>query len=168
MIDSPAIPECASKLRKQMMLLVRRLRRETTPMELPLSQLLLLSRIEQLGDDATPTMLAEQEGLRPQNLSALLRKLEEAGLVARAGDEQDRRKSRVHLSMVGMQVLTDNRNNRDNWLAQAMSASLTTDEINLLREAGPLLERLAACGETAPSPQEKQALTSPLILDKSE
>lgn len=150
MTDRPSIPECASKLRKQMMLLVRRLRRETTPLEMPLSQLLLLSRIEQLGSDATPTALAESEGLRPQNLSALLRKLESAGLIGREEDARDKRKSRVHLSDAGLNVLLANRNNRDHWLAQAIGATLSEAEIGLLCEAGRLLERLAACNETVP------------------
>jgi DNA-binding MarR family transcriptional regulator len=156
MADLPPLPESASKLRKQMMLLVRRLRRETTPLELPLSQLLLLSRIEQLDTEATPTALAEHEGLRPQNLSALLRKLETAGLIGRVEDLRDKRKSRVHLSPSGQQVLQANRSNRDNWLAQAMSATLDDNEIRLLQQAGALLEKLAACNEIMPIQAKNQ------------
>ncbi|MBV8046130.1 MAG: MarR family transcriptional regulator [Paludibacterium sp.] len=147
MNSTPDIADCASTLRKQMMLLVRRLRRESTPLELPLSQLLLLSRIEQLGDDATPTALAEYEGLRPQNLSALLRKLEQMGLTYKEENASDKRKSCVRLTAAGLGVLTSNRSNRDNWLTLAMTSTLTPDEVALLKQAGPLLERLAVALE---------------------
>ncbi|TDR79680.1 MarR family winged helix-turn-helix transcriptional regulator [Paludibacterium purpuratum] len=141
------IADCASTLRKQMMLLVRRLRRESTPLELPLSQLLLLGRIDQLGDEATPTALAEYEGLRPQNLSALLRKLEQMGLTFKEENASDKRKSCVRLTEEGLGVLTANRNNRDNWLSQAITNTLNSEEIALLRQAGALLERLAIVAE---------------------
>ncbi|BEV70899.1 MULTISPECIES: MarR family transcriptional regulator [unclassified Paludibacterium] len=141
------IAASASTLRKQMMLLVRRLRRESTPLELPLSQLLLLSRIDQLGNEATPTALAEYEGLRPQNLSALLRKLEQMGLTFKEEDPNDKRKSCVRLTREGMAVLAANRSNRDNWLTQAMASCLNEQEIALLQQAGPLLERLATALE---------------------
>lgn len=144
MTDSQNTVQCASRLRKQMMLLVRRMRRETRPLEMPLSQLLLLSRIEQLGENATPTALAESEGLRPQNLSALLRKIEQQGYVEREEDAYDKRKYRIKLSPGGSHVLEMNRSDRDTWLAQAMRASLNQDEIAILREAGILLERLAS------------------------
>lgn len=143
MTDAQHSARNASKLRKQIMLLVRRLRRETTSIELPLSQMLLLSRIEQLGDNATPTALAEQEGLRPQNLSALLRKLEQQGLTRKEDDAHDKRKYRIRLSAEGSQALELNRSNRDHWLAQAMEKCLNQDEVALLQQAGPLLERLA-------------------------
>jgi DNA-binding MarR family transcriptional regulator len=149
------IAACASTLRKQMMLLVRRLRRESTPLELPLSQLLLLSRIEQLGSDATPTALAEYEGLRPQNLSALLRKLEQEGLTYKEEDPSDKRKSRVHLTPAGLGVLTSNRSNRDNWLTQAMGSTLNHDELRLLQQAGQLLERLSVALESPRAEREK-------------
>ena len=121
MPDTDQTMQNASQLRKQIMLLVRRLRRETTPMEIPLGQLLLLSRIEQLGENATPTALAEYEGLRPQNLSALLRKLEQQELIDKEGDSEDKRKYRIRLTSGGLQALEHNRSSRDNWLAQAMS-----------------------------------------------
>jgi DNA-binding MarR family transcriptional regulator len=132
-----------STLRKQIMLLVRRLRRETTSVEMPLGQMFLLSRIDQLGDEASPTALAEQEGLRPQNLSALLRKLEQQGLTYREDDAQDKRKYRIRLTDVGLEALEQNRSNRDSWLAQTMSATLNPDDVAILRQAGALLERMA-------------------------
>jgi DNA-binding MarR family transcriptional regulator len=149
MPDNQYTVECASKLRKQIMLLVRRLRRETTPLELPLSQLLLLSRIEQQGESATPTALAEGEGLRPQNLSALLRKLEQQGYARREDDEQDKRKYRIKLTQAGLGVLQANRSDRDNWLAQAMASALSAEEIAILHHAGNLLERLSAHADSS-------------------
>lgn len=144
MSENETTAESASRLRRQMMLLVRRLRRESADLALPISLMLLLGRIEQLGEQATPTAVAWQEGLRPQNLSAMLRKLEQLALVYKQEDPLDRRKSHLKLTDEGRRVLLANRADRDSWLAQAMAASLSREEVLLLRRAGDLLERLAA------------------------
>ena len=137
------IGEAATALRKQIMLLVRRMRRESATYELPLSHLMLLSRIDQLGDKASPTLLAETESLRPQNLSALLRKLEQLGLTFKVNDPHDKRKSCIKLSTEGLAMLEKTRNSRDHWLTHAMAVTLNQQEIKQLTEAGQLLERLA-------------------------
>lgn len=159
----------ASQLRKQIMLLVRRLRRETAPTEIPLGQLLLLSRIEQLGENATPTALAEYEGLRPQNLSALLRKLEQQGLTDKEDDVEDKRKYRIRLTHNGLQALEHNRSNRDNWLAQAMRATLSQEDLVLLLKAGHLLETLAGYANEEPPVTDRSNLTpqDPTIKPRS-
>lgn len=142
MNDNETTAEIASRLRKQMLLLVRRLRRESTDPALPVSLVLLLGRIEQLGGQATPTAVAEQEGLRPQNLSAMLRKLEQLALAYKQDDPDDRRRAQLKLTEEGRRVLQASR--ADGWLAQAMETTLSAEEIALLRRAGTLLERLTA------------------------
>jgi DNA-binding MarR family transcriptional regulator len=124
--------------------LVRRLRSEAQDDELPWGKMLILGAIDRHRGKATPTSLAEAEGMRSSNLAAALRELEAAGLVVRTPDSEDGRKVRLSLSRAGNRILQNNRTRREHWLADAIHAWLTPDERALLFEAGKLLERLVA------------------------
>ena len=54
-----------------------------------------------LWDDPTPTALARTLGMSPTTLSAILKRLEERGLVQRARDPGDRRRHVLRLSRAG-------------------------------------------------------------------
>jgi DNA-binding MarR family transcriptional regulator len=49
----------------------------------------------------------------------------------------------LSLTEAGQQVLQDKRNARTRQLAEALATSFTPDEVRLLAQATPLLERLA-------------------------
>ncbi|QLL16100.1 MarR family winged helix-turn-helix transcriptional regulator [Pseudomonas chlororaphis] len=133
----------ASRLRGQIMAVVRRLRRETRGGSIPLAQLALLGAIDRFAGEATPSALAATEQMRSPNLASQLRALEGMGLIQRTPDAQDRRKVRVSLTEDGREALHRNRIGRDEWLAATMLACLTPQEQQLLADAGMLLERIA-------------------------
>ena len=68
--------------------------------------------------------------------------LEEGGYVVRRPHETDGRQVVVTLTEHGPATLLADRRRRDEWLAQRLR-DLTPDERAVLREAAPILERLA-------------------------
>jgi DNA-binding MarR family transcriptional regulator len=137
-------PEEITQLRTQLMSLVRRMRREARSDEKSWAQLLLLGAIDRHGGMATPSMLAESEGMRSSNLAAALRTLETDGLIIRIPDTEDRRKIRVMLTQKGLELLHESRIRRETWLSTAMENSLTPEEQSLLIAAGHLMARIAS------------------------
>jgi len=133
----------AADLSRQASLFLRRLRRQSRSSGIPIAQLMLLSKIERLAGAASPSELAALEGVRPQNLSATLAELEKQALIVRQSAAGDKRKVVVSLTQLGVDALAANRVERESWLARSMTQHLNAAEIELLRRAGILLERLA-------------------------
>ncbi len=69
--------------------------------------------------------------------------MEQSGLITRAVDEGDRRRSTIQITGTGRQVLREAARRREAWLARAMTAMLSASERDALSVAAPLLERLA-------------------------
>ena len=141
----------ASILRRQIGALYRRLRQEAQSDTLQFSQLLVLGALERLGGRSTPSSIAASERLRSSNLAALLRDLEATECVTRSPDKDDGRRTIVSLTPHGRQMLHGYRERREQWLAMAMEADLSRDELALLMEAGKLMERLAQHGSQVDS-----------------
>jgi DNA-binding MarR family transcriptional regulator len=76
-------------------------------------------------------------------MAATVAALEEAGLVARTPDPDDRRRVAIDLTPAGRQVLAEDRAQRVGWLAEAIRTDLNARERKLLAEATALLARLA-------------------------
>jgi len=131
-----------AQLRTQLMAVSRRLRREAQTDDQSWARLLVLGAIDRHGGSATPSMLADDEGMQSSNLAAALRDLEAKNLIVRTQDVEDRRKVRVRLSPVGRKLLYENRARRERWLAETMNACLTAAECAELIKAAPLLERI--------------------------
>jgi DNA-binding MarR family transcriptional regulator len=125
MTESPDVAEVAGALRVSIGLLVRRLRQIRTEGELTLPESSALSRLDR-GGATTSSELARQEQISPQSMGATLGALEARGLAE-----------------TGRQVLGDRRDQRTQRIAKALSAGFTEAELQQLRTAVPLLERLA-------------------------
>jgi DNA-binding MarR family transcriptional regulator len=134
--------EVARALRVSIGVFVRRLRQVQEEGELTLPQISALAKLER-GGPATPTALARLEQISPQSMGATLAGLEARGLVARHPDPADGRRVVLSLTEAGQQVLQDKRTARNQQLAEALAARFTPDEVRLLAQATPLLERLA-------------------------
>jgi DNA-binding MarR family transcriptional regulator len=67
--------------------------------------------------------------------------LEESGLVRRHPDPDDRRVSRVEVTDLGRDLIERSRTRKDAYLATRL-ATLSPNELAVLREATPVLERL--------------------------
>ncbi|MGU7778844.1 MarR family transcriptional regulator [Burkholderia sp. PU8-34] len=136
-----------SLFRMRLSRLGRRLRQEARNTPDTWTRMLVLSAVDRLGAEATPSAIGAAESLRSSNLAALLRDLEADGLVTRTRDTIDRRKIRVQLSAAGRESLQLSRQRRDEWLERAIGACLNEDERQRLVAIGPILEKLSAYSE---------------------
>ncbi|HUA70001.1 MAG TPA: MarR family transcriptional regulator [Solirubrobacteraceae bacterium] len=132
----------AANLRLSIGLLLRRLRQIPTGDDLTLPESSALARLDR-GGPATGATLARAEQISPQSMGATLAALEARGLIERASDPEDGRRVILSITETGLQILRDRRNARTEQLARALSSGFSPAELEQLRAAGPLLERLA-------------------------
>lgn len=133
----------ASALRISVARLSRRLRSERDPANelLPVGQLSVLGALKR-GGECTVGELAALERVQPPSMTRTVNCLEAGGYVVRHKHETDGRQVVVALSEQGEQTLAADRKRRDAWLAQRLR-ELTPDERSVLRQAAPIIERLA-------------------------
>ena len=134
-----AASSSASELRVVLGQLTRRLRAENT---IPLSQGMVLARLEREGPRTTSS-LAAAERVRPQSMSQTVAELGAAGLVERTPDPTDGRRILIDITERGRATLEEDRARREGWLASAIEADLTPEEQRILQEAVAILHRLA-------------------------
>ena len=135
----PTQPDLASRLRLDISRMARRLRQESGALLSP-SQTAALATIERHGP-LTPSELAERERVQRPTVTRVLARLEEAGLVDRAADPQDRRSSLVSISEGGRALLESARARKDAFLARRIDALEPADR-EALEHAAALLERM--------------------------
>lgn len=120
--------------------LARRLRQEGAKGELTASQLSALFSVERLAP-VRLVDLAAAEAVAPPSLTRTVAALEEAGLVTRSADADDRRCARIRLTPGGKVRLRRIRNERTAWLQRRLDA-LSPDERDVLAGAVPVLAAL--------------------------
>jgi DNA-binding MarR family transcriptional regulator len=133
----------ASALRVSVARLSRRLRSERDPDHelLPVGQLSVLGSLNRYGE-RTIGELAALERVQPPSMTRTVTCLEGGGYVVRHKSATDGRQVVVALSAKGVETLAGDRRRRDAWLARRLR-ELTPDERTVLRQAAPILERLA-------------------------
>jgi len=132
----------ASELRLSVMRLRRRLANERHPDNpLSLNAMAVLGALYRNGDQ-TLGELATHERVQPPSMTRTINCLEEGGYVARRPHDTDGRQVVVSLTDLGRTTLLADRDRRDAWLATRLRA-LSADERAVLRQAAPILERLA-------------------------
>jgi DNA-binding MarR family transcriptional regulator len=132
----------ASELRFSVMRLRRRLANEGHPDNpLSLNAMAVLGALYRNGE-LTIGELAAHERVQPPSMTRTVNCLEEGGYVARRPHETDGRQVVVTLSETGRETLLADRDRRDAWLATRLR-DLSADERAVLRQAAPILERLA-------------------------
>jgi DNA-binding MarR family transcriptional regulator len=130
--------ELAADLRVSLGQITRRIRAEVS---FPLSQAMVLGRLRREGPQSISDLAAGAR-MRPQSMAEAVSELEAAGLVRRYPDPDDRRRRFVALTDSGRTAVDEDRAHRDTWLAQIL-ASLSESERAVLREAAPVLKRIA-------------------------
>lgn len=141
-MSDPDVYEVARALRMANSLLVRKLRQAMADGELTVAESSTLARLDR-GGPSTSSALARVDRISPQSMGATIAVLESRGLVERNSDPDDRRRVVFSITDAGLKVLRNKRDARTEQLAQALSAGFTSEEMDLLKAAAPLLERLA-------------------------
>lgn len=131
--------ELPARLRIAVTRLNRRLRQESVTGVSP-SQESALSTINRLGK---PTLgeLAQAEQVQPPTMTRVIAGMEAAGLIARRGDEGDRRVIRVELTTEGRATLERIKSLKNAYLARQI-ATLTPADRARASALAALLERL--------------------------
>ena len=129
--------QLAAELRLAVTRLARRLRQHADAGLSP-SQLAILSTIERRGP-MTLGEVASAEDVQPPTVTAAIARLEEAGLVARATHERDRRVSMVAVTSAGLELLRRSRRAKEAFLARGL-AELGDEDRETLARAAVLLE----------------------------
>lgn len=136
--------EEVARLRLAIGRLARRLRQEAE-IDVTPSQLSALATLDR-GGSMTIGELATIESIRPPTMTRIVAALEEAGLVGRATDPDDRRACRVSITEEGVAAVKQIRDARSAFLAARLGA-LDKSEIESIRAALPALERLLEVAE---------------------
>ena len=133
----------ATELRFSVMRLRRRLVRERHPdNDLSLPSRAVLWALHRLGD-LTVGALAAREQVRPPSMTRTVNCLADAGLVERQPHPTDGRQVVVRLTDEGRAVVHADATRRDRWLSRRLE-ELTPAERDVLRQAAPILQRIAA------------------------
>jgi DNA-binding MarR family transcriptional regulator len=133
--------EIASHLRSVIGRMGRGLRYTRTSTELSPSQYDVLATVS-FRERVRLSDLASIEGINPTLLSRIVGKLEDAGLVVREQDEDDRRVAHVAVTGKGRELHARIRSERTDVLSLALD-NLDDDELEALTQALPVLESLA-------------------------
>ena len=134
-------PALASRLRLSVMRLGRRLRQQRPDDRLTPSQIAALATLDRNGA-LTLGELAACEHVQPPSMTRITGALEELGLVTRTPHPTDRRQVLLAPTPEGSRLLAEDRRRRDAWLCHRFK-DLTQEELDILRAAAPILERLA-------------------------
>jgi DNA-binding MarR family transcriptional regulator len=133
----------ASALRISVARLSRRMRSERDPNNelLPVGQLSVLGALFRNGE-CTVGELAALERVQPPSMTRTVNCLHDGGYVVRRKHATDGRQVVVALADTGRATIAADRRRRDAWLAQRLR-ELTPHERTVLRQAAPIIERLA-------------------------
>lgn len=141
MPDTPAdIIALAETLRPAVLRLSRRLRQEAQKAGLSAQDAMLLGHIRKHPGIGV-SGLAEAERTSRPTMSAHVKRLEAAGLVARSDHADDGRRSGLAITAAGTRKLEIIRRERNDWLAARLSR-LSPADCEILEAAAPALLRL--------------------------
>jgi DNA-binding MarR family transcriptional regulator len=130
--------ELASELSTVVTRLVKKLRKgSATGEQLSLTERTTLGLLQHRG--MLPSELAAGEKITNQSMSQILNHLFELGLIERTASETDKRKVIISLSELGKETVLRVKSEKNEWMAQALAAACTDEELEILRRAiGPL------------------------------
>jgi DNA-binding MarR family transcriptional regulator len=141
MADEIDVEATAAELRRAVGQVKRRLRNSRSS-ELSAPESSVLSRLDRNGPD-TIAGLARWDQVTPQTMGATVAALEARGLIERRADPDDGRRFLLSLTATGASQLHDLRDAATNNIAAALSAHLSPEEIRIIHDAAPLIERVA-------------------------
>ena len=89
-----------------------------------------------------PSELAALTRVKTQSMSQILKKLEKDGVIQKTACKEDGRKTYISLTSFGKKMVEKTKDDKDQWLKKSIEKSLTNEEIELLKSALPLLNKL--------------------------
>jgi DNA-binding MarR family transcriptional regulator len=141
MSSQPDPVAVASAVRKSIVFYVRRIRQAPVQDELPDPEMVALASLDRAGP-ATPSALARAEQITPQAMGVTVAALVRRGLAERRPDPDDGRLTIVSLTESGRQVVRSKDSARIRQLSGVLSERFTSEELEVLLAAAPLIERL--------------------------
>lgn len=145
-MSAPLIPidviDLAEALRPAILRVSRRLRQEAQKAGLSAQDALLLGHIRK-NPGVGVSAMAEAERTSKPTMSAHIKRLEAGGLVARAGNAEDGRRSGFTITPAGARKLEIIRRQRNDWLAARLGRLSDADRATLAAAAEPLLRLVA-------------------------
>ncbi|MFF4407359.1 MarR family winged helix-turn-helix transcriptional regulator [Streptomyces sp. NPDC001262] len=151
----PTPDHLAGALRTTVGTLVRATRSADRLAPIPATVLDLLDR----NGPLTTAELAASRGVRHQTMAVTVKELNDAGYLTVDPDPADARKRILTLTTAGRSVLEADRHDRVSQLAEAIADSLSDDDLQVLAEALPLLDRIAAQIAEGASPADRGPVT---------
>jgi len=134
----------ATKVRRSVTHLARRLRRLRSDHGISGSKLAILGWLFRAGTPMTATDLARLERLQPQSLTRIIAELDEHTLIRRTPAVADRRQILIEITQAGQELLIVDAYRQDHWLMEAMAVKMTKAEREILAIAAELLDKLAS------------------------
>jgi len=138
--DQSAIAGLALRLHALSIRLLRRVRREDAAMGLPAGQASALSVLV-FGGPKTLSQLAALEQVRPPTMTRMIDALEQARLIRREQDADDRRRFSISATPAGVRLMHQGRERRVAVLAETLT-QLDRDQRAILARALLILEQL--------------------------
>jgi DNA-binding MarR family transcriptional regulator len=138
-----------AELRNNIVALARRLRQSVRSDSENWTALMALGAIQRGKGTATPTQIATELGIQSSNVAQVLGELDRRGLLKRTPDRSDKRKVRLSLTPGGINLVSEARARRDQWLSDAVQACLSVQEQEQLLAAGELMQRVALWSEAS-------------------
>jgi DNA-binding MarR family transcriptional regulator len=148
--------KAATKIRRSVTHLARRLRGLRSDHGISGSKLAILGWLFREGTPMTATDLARLERLQPQSLTRIIAELDEQKLIRRTPAEEDRRQILIEITQAGRELLVVDAYRQNQWLTETMAA-LTKAEREILAIAADLLDKLASEPIEPAQPSEPQS-----------
>ena len=127
--------QLASDLRMVITRLIKKLRAKSeTGAKLSLTERSTLGLLDQ-HKELLPSELAAMEKITTQSMSQILNHLLEIGYINRRASKTDKRKAIISLSKTGQNILYKVRNERDEWLNNALEKTCSAKEKEILLRA---------------------------------
>jgi DNA-binding MarR family transcriptional regulator len=153
--SSPSPDQLAAALRSTVSTLVRATRSSDRLAAIPATVLDLLDR----NGAMTTAELAARRGVRHQTMAVTVRDLSDAGYLGVGPDPADARKRVLRLTTAGRNALESDRHDRVSVIAEAITDTLSDDELHILADALPVLDRIAARIADNASPADSSPVT---------
>ncbi|QUD83996.1 MarR family transcriptional regulator [Gordonia polyisoprenivorans] len=131
----------AGELRRAVSLVKRRMR-STRSSDFSAPESSVLSRLDRNGPDSIAG-LARWDQVTPQTMGSTVAALEARGFIERQPDPDDGRRFVLSLTAAGARQLHGIRDAATRHIAVALREHLSPEEIRLIHDAAPLIERVA-------------------------